>query len=121
RRFVCSLTYADDDAACERLAEAIEALAADPPRNDRPAPKVPPLHELDLERAMSVRDAYFGKTEQVADPVGRIAAEMVSPYPPGVPAIMPGERFNVAVVEYLRAGRAAGMTIPDASDPDLET
>ena len=58
-------------------------------------------------------------TEQVADPVGRVAAEMISPYPPGVPAILPGERFNQAVVTYLRAGKAAGMTIPDASDPDL--
>ena len=53
--------------------------------------------------------------------IGRIAAEMISPYPPGVPAILPGERFNQAVVTYLRAGKAAGMTIPDASDPELET
>jgi arginine/lysine/ornithine decarboxylase len=46
---------------------------------------------------------------------------MISPYPPGVPAILPGERFNESVVAYLRAGKAAGMTIPDASDPDLNT
>jgi arginine/lysine/ornithine decarboxylase len=46
---------------------------------------------------------------------------MISPYPPGVPAILPGERFNEAVVTYLRAGTAAGMTIPDASDPELQT
>ncbi|MEV4345284.1 hypothetical protein AB0J83_12475 [Actinoplanes sp. NPDC049596] len=31
------------------------------------------------------------------------------------------ERFNEAVVTYLRAGRAAGMVIPDASDPELAT
>jgi arginine decarboxylase len=53
--------------------------------------------------------------------VGRICAEMVSPYPPGVPTILPGERFNEAVVTYLRAGKAAGMPIPDASDPELNT
>jgi arginine decarboxylase len=53
--------------------------------------------------------------------VGRIAAEMISPYPPGVPAILPGERFTEAVVTYLRASKAAGATIPDASDPELET
>ena len=70
---------------------------------------------------MSPRDAFFAETEQVRDPVGRISAEMISPYPPGVPAILPGERFNQAVLTYLRAGKAAGMTIPDASDPDLET
>jgi arginine/lysine/ornithine decarboxylase len=70
---------------------------------------------------MSPREAFFAETEQAEDPVGRVAAEMVSPYPPGVPAVLPGERFNQAVVDYLRAGKTAGMTIPDASDPDLKT
>jgi arginine/lysine/ornithine decarboxylase len=79
------------------------------------------LDELNLEQVMPPRDAFFGDTEQVADPVGRVAAEMISPYPPGVPAILPGERFNESVVAYLRAGKAAGMTIPDSSDPDLNT
>jgi arginine/lysine/ornithine decarboxylase len=46
---------------------------------------------------------------------------MISPYPPGVPAVLPGERFNAAVVEYLRSGLQAGMTLPDASDPKLKT
>ena len=70
---------------------------------------------------MSPRDAFFADTEQAADPVGRISAEMVSPYPPGVPAVLPGERLNDAVVHYLRTGKAAGMTIPDASDPELRS
>jgi arginine decarboxylase len=121
RRVVASLTYADDDAALDRLADALESLAADPPPNDRPAPHIPPLQELDLEQAMSPRDAFFAATEQVTDPAGRISAEMVSPYPPGVPAVLPGERFNQAVVDYLRAGLAAGMTLPDAADPTLDT
>jgi arginine/lysine/ornithine decarboxylase len=56
---------------------------------------------------MSPRDAFFAETEQVRDPIGHISAEMISPYPPGVPAILPGERFNEAVVTYLRAGKAA--------------
>jgi arginine/lysine/ornithine decarboxylase len=121
RQVVCSLTYADDAAALDRLGDALEALAAAPPRPDRPAPRVPELHDLDLDQETSPRDAFFAETEQVADPAGRISAEMISPYPPGVPTILPGERFNRAVVDYLRAGLAAGMVIPDASDPKLET
>jgi arginine/lysine/ornithine decarboxylase len=121
RRVVFSLTYADDDAAIDRLARAMEDLAHAGLTPDRPATKVPPLEELDLEQAMLPRDAFFAETEQVQDPIGRIAAEMISPYPPGVPAVLPGERFHAAVVDYLRAGKAAGMTIPDASDPNLET
>ncbi|MEV6843552.1 aminotransferase class I/II-fold pyridoxal phosphate-dependent enzyme [Actinoplanes sp. NPDC051411] len=121
RRVVCSLTYSDDDEAIERLAEALETLAAEPPQPDRPAPRIPALEDLNLEQAITPREAYFADTEQVADPVGRISAEMISPYPPGVPAILPGERFDAAVVDYLRAGLAAGMTLPDASDPSLKT
>jgi arginine/lysine/ornithine decarboxylase len=121
RRVVCSLTYSDDDAAIERLAEAVEALAAQPPRADRPAPRIPRLEELNLEQAMTPREAYFAATEQVEDPAGRISAEMISPYPPGVPAILPGECFTAEVVDYLRAGLAAGMTLPDAADPTLKT
>jgi arginine/lysine/ornithine decarboxylase len=121
RRVICSLTYSDSDVALNRLATAFEKLASDPPQPDRPAPDVPPLEELNLEQAMNPRDAFFAATEQVTDPAGRISAEMISPYPPGVPAILPGERFTPAVVDYLRAGLAAGMTLPDAADPKLET
>lgn len=121
RRIVASLSYADDDAAVERLTEALLDLAANPPEPDRPTPAIPPLEDFNLEQAMAPRDAYFARTEQVADPVGRIAAEMVSPYPPGVPAILPGERFSQPVVDYLRAGLEAQMTLPDASDPELKS
>jgi arginine/lysine/ornithine decarboxylase len=121
RRVVFSLTYSDDPTALDRLAEAVEALAADPPTGDGAAPNIPRLEDLNLEQALNPRDAYFATTEQVDDPAGRISAEMISPYPPGVPAILPGERFNQPVVDYLRAGLTAGMTLPDAADPTLET
>lgn len=121
RRVVCSLTYSDNDLACERLAGALEALAAAPPAPDRPTPAIPALEDLNLEQAMSPREAFFARAEQVADPAGRVSAEMISPYPPGVPAVLPGEIFNASVVTYLRAGLTAGMIIPDAADPKLET
>jgi hypothetical protein len=35
--------------------------------------------------------------------------------------VLPGERFNKAVVTYLRAGKATGMTLPDAPDLELKT
>ena len=50
-------------------------------------------------------------------PVGRVAAEMITPYPPGIPAVLPGERLKQPVLEYLRTGVEAGMNLPDAADP----
>lgn len=71
---------------------------------------------------MLPRDAFFDPTEMVAaaDAVGRIAAEQITPYPPGIPALVPGERINDAVVEYLRSGLHAGMTLPDPADLQLD-
>jgi len=63
RWVVCSLTYADDDDAIDRLADAFEDLAAKPPAPNKPIPVDPPLEALDLEQAMSPRDAYFAETE----------------------------------------------------------
>lgn len=52
---------------------------------------------------------------------GRVAAEQVTPYPPGIPAVVPGERLNDAVLDYLCSGVRAGMNVPDAADPSLRT
>jgi arginine decarboxylase len=51
---------------------------------------------------------------------GRVAAEQITPYPPGIPAVIPGELLNEAVVDYLRSGVKAGMSLPDPADPGLQ-
>jgi arginine/lysine/ornithine decarboxylase len=69
------------------------------------------------------RDAFFGPAESVAvdDAIGRVAAEQITPYPPGIPAVVPGERITEGLVTYLRSGLAAGMVLPDPADPSLDT
>jgi arginine/lysine/ornithine decarboxylase len=52
---------------------------------------------------------------------GRIAAEQVTPYPPGIPAIVPGEQLTEPIIGYLRSGAEAGMTLPDPVDPTMRT
>ncbi|WP_396784048.1 hypothetical protein [Microbispora sp. H10670] len=46
---------------------------------------------------------------------------MVTPYPPGAPALCPGEIITEPVLSYLTTGLDGGMDIPDASDPTLKT
>jgi len=72
---------------------------------------------------MRPRDAFFAPVEQVpvGQAAGRVAAEMISPYPPGVPVLCPGERISQEALDYLTSGVAAGMLVPDAADPSLET
>ena len=71
---------------------------------------------------MPPREAFFSEAELVEtkNAVGRIAAEPLTPYPPGMPVVVPGENITEAVVDYLRSGVAAGMAAPDAADHRLE-
>ena len=122
RRVVAHFTHADDHRTAAILLEALSALVkADlpaPPQVDLPSPD-----ELQLETAMLPRDAFFAEVEQVGaeQAVGRISAEVVTPYPPGAPAVLPGEVITQEVVDYVRSGLDAGMTLPDPSDPELKS
>jgi arginine/lysine/ornithine decarboxylase len=124
RRVEATLSVADDDQTTGRLLEALRALtehATDLPRAKPVA--FPSAPELELEPAMLPRDAFFASKETVdADKaVGRICAEQITPYPPGIPVIIPGERMTGALLDYLRSGLAAGMQLPDPADPGLGT
>ncbi|MEU6852179.1 ornithine decarboxylase [Actinacidiphila alni] len=124
RRISAQLTYADDAETTTRLLDALRDLARHADRFEpAPAIEIPSPAELRLEQVLLPRDAFFGPIETVPSEraAGRIAAEMLTPYPPGIPAALPGERLSPEVVAYLRSGVAAGMVVPDAADGTLAT
>jgi arginine decarboxylase len=123
-RILATISIADDTTTSERLLRALTRLAD--AAADLPDPKpiaLPDPADLELETVNRPRDAFFSRFEDVKaeDAAGRIAAEQITPYPPGIPAIVPGERINQAVIDYLRTGLDAGMTLPDPADPSLKT
>ncbi|MDT9682917.1 ornithine decarboxylase [Streptomyces sp. TRM76323] len=123
-RISAILTHADDDRTENVLCDALRALVENADSLDRPRPvRLPKPGALELEQAMLPRTAFFAQAEHVPaeKAAGRIAAEMISPYPPGVPVVAPGEVITQDVVDYLRSGVAAGMLVPDAADGTLET
>jgi len=122
RRIVAHLTVADGVETVATLLRAVAGLC----EADLPTPRpvdLPSPADLELRTEMLPRDAFFAETEQVAadDAIGRISAEMITPYPPGAPAVLPGEVISKAVLEYVRSGRAAGMLLPDPVDANLES
>ena len=70
---------------------------------------------------ISLRDAYFAETESVPSDQaqGRISADLIAPYPPGVAVVAPGEIQTSTISEGLTASRAAGERIAYATDPRL--
>ncbi len=73
--------------------------------------------------AMSPREAFFAATESVPiEQAGdRISAEIVSPYPPGIPLLMPGEIITKPALEYLQDIQRFGGFISGYTDASLQT
>ncbi|MFF8289476.1 aminotransferase class I/II-fold pyridoxal phosphate-dependent enzyme [Streptomyces sp. NPDC016309] len=124
RRTSAQLTHADDERSAHALLTAFRDVAAHADEL-RPARRVevPDPADLRLEQVMLPRDAFFGRVEQVPwdKAAGRVSAEMLTPYPPGIPAALPGEKLTSEVLHYLRSGVEAGMVVPDAADTEVKT
>jgi arginine decarboxylase len=79
----------------------------------------PPWGEL----VLSPREAFLGPQEAVsaAEAVGRIAAESLAAYPPGIPNVLPGERLTVETLTYIQTALEHGGSLRGASDRRLGT
>ncbi|MGW5386687.1 aminotransferase class I/II-fold pyridoxal phosphate-dependent enzyme [Nocardia sp. NPDC003963] len=123
RRILATLSYADDAETSAMLVDAVGDWRMQAPEGRSPRDiRLPEPDELQLDTTMLPRDAFFGPTEMVPveEAAGRIAAEQLTPYPPGIPVVVPGERLDRAVLDYLRTGHEIGMNVPDATDTSME-
>lgn len=116
------VTLADDERTIAHLVEtltsAIERHRGEP-RSITPSA----AWTVRAESALDPREAFFAPHETVgADAaVGRVCAELIAPYPPGVPVLAPGEIVTAEALGALRATRADGGRIAYAADPTLAT
>jgi lysine decarboxylase len=116
------VTLADDSGTVARFTETLVAVI----ERHRSAPRRPvpsPAWTVTPQVALPPRDAFFAPNETVAadDAVGRISAELVAPYPPGVPVLAPGEIITAEACAALRTAHADGSRIAYAADPSLAT
>ena len=80
-------------------------------------------YRIDPVAGVPPRDAFFAAGEPVLidSAVGRISAELVAPYPPGIPVLAPGEQITAATIDALEHARRSGVRIAYAADPTLAT
>lgn len=103
------ITFADD---AETISQLLDALRHLPRRT--PKKILPPLLPKGITVAkLSPRETFYLPAEVVAlnEAVGRVCAEEVTFYPPGIPLLMPGEEISAQVVDMIRQaqGRIIGM------------
>ncbi len=94
-------------------------------RKEKAASETPEGLESKLShpvRRMLICEAMNADTERTAlqDTVGKVSAEFVYLYPPGIPIIAPGEVFTDAIVEKIMAYKAAGLLVQGPADPDAD-
>ncbi len=114
-------TLADTREDFDHLADALIEIARSLQGSPRPSATALSWSVVPTV-GISMRDAYFATTELVdaAQAIGRISADLIAPYPPGVAVIAPGEILTPTIVEGLSASQKAGVRIAYATDPTLE-
>jgi arginine/lysine/ornithine decarboxylase/amino acid transporter len=117
------LTVGDDRRAVDRLTGALRRSLARRAGAARSPAVAGVSWRISPRPVLGPRDAFFAPRERVpvADAAGRVAAETISPYPPGIPAIAPGELLTTDLLDALRDEAHAGSRMAGASDPTLET
>ncbi|MGA3036367.1 MAG: hypothetical protein ABSE64_02685 [Vulcanimicrobiaceae bacterium] len=70
---------------------------------------------------LSPREAFLAPTELIAfkQSAGRVCAEVITPYPPGIPVISPGEEITKEIIDYLGLEKKAGVRMQGPYDDDL--
>jgi arginine decarboxylase len=101
------------------LRTAVEELEAEPGAPDEKLAPPPPWGEL----VMTPREAFLGPQEVIPfdTAAGRVAAEGLAAYPPGIPNVLPGERLTAETLDYIRESVAHGGYVRGGSDRELKT
>jgi lysine decarboxylase len=103
----------------EALRHAVEKVEAEPPPEKRPFAHPPPWGPLE----MTPREAFLGKQDVIPfeQAEGRVAAESLAAYPPGVPNVLPGELLTAPTLAYIADSVAHGGNVRGAADRTLHT
>ena len=118
------LTLGHSSLDVERLLIALAGFPAREPPVDRQ--ELAALsrweHFTELPRC-TVREAFFSERKAVnlEKAVDQTSAELLYCYPPGVPLVIPGQRFSQQAIDYIKAQKRLGGSIQGGADPELRT
>lgn len=122
------ITLGNSQADIEKLVQSFQKLAQEHQQEKSLANFSKSMYYLSLyfdkkTPKLSPRQAFFAATETlpIKRAVARICAEIICPYPPGIPVLMPGEVITPDALEYLLNMQAIGSEITGCVDATLKT
>uniref|UniRef100_A0A1D1XTK8 Arginine decarboxylase n=2 Tax=Anthurium amnicola TaxID=1678845 RepID=A0A1D1XTK8_9ARAE len=126
-----SITFAINLGTCgediQKLISSIKHLSATFFKKNRSHPcmedGVTGAPFADVHMSLSPRDAFFAKKRKVDiwRSIGQVSGELICPYPPGIPVLIPGEVITEEAVNYLLHLRKKGAMISGAADRQLSS
>ncbi|XHU96065.1 MAG: aminotransferase class I/II-fold pyridoxal phosphate-dependent enzyme [cyanobacterium endosymbiont of Rhopalodia gibba] len=119
--FIISLGNTTDDIT--KLISAFQILSNSYFSPNLPIPSSPNLPIPQSSHPLfSPRETFFAVTEMINFncSIGRISGDLICPYPPGIPILMPGEKITAQTLEYLQTVLALGASVIGCSDSSLQ-
>ncbi len=118
--FIISLGNTEAD--IEQLVQALKILATKHKQVVEMKNAISPFHQESI-LALTPRQAFYADTETlpIEQTGDRICAELVCPYPPGIPVLIPGEIVTAEAIAYLQKIQNLGGYISGCADPSLST
>lgn len=118
---LCLVTLGDSEEETDKLVSALEDLSKEFQDYSKTVhvevmlPDIPVL-------AVSPREAFYSETELIpfVEAEGRIIAEFVMVYPPGIPIFIPGEIITKENLIYIQKNLEAGLPVQGPEDPELK-
>jgi lysine decarboxylase len=122
--FIISLGNIEAD--IDKLVDGFSALIADtnyPPYQGEIGGINPYNQEDNNSYKMSPREAFFAtkKTIELENSIGYISGELICPYPPGIPVLIPGEIITTEAISYLQKVISKNGIITGCNDDSLKT
>ncbi|MGK7932141.1 MAG: aminotransferase class I/II-fold pyridoxal phosphate-dependent enzyme [Microcystaceae cyanobacterium] len=117
--FIISIGNTQSD--INSLINAFRSLKSSPASPAFPAFPASPASPSPLP--ISPREAAFSSSisQEIEKSIGLISAEVICPYPPGIPVLITGERITREAIDYLQLLKQQGAMITGCSDPTLKT
>ena len=121
------ITLGDGELEARTLVEALRGMAANC-TGEGSLPAVTDIYSTVSypampEQVFSPRQALFGHTRKIPfrESAGKICAEIITFYPPGIPILCPGERISQDMIDHCLSLQAAGLHISGPEDYTMET
>lgn len=110
---VCSV--GDTNESFEKLYNALKDISS----NEKPNMDFNiDIKFLEHKTILSIKEAYYkkGRKVKLKESLGLISKEMVAPYPPGIPILVPGEIITYDIIEYIEYIKSKGIALNGMSD-----